>query len=789
MDLRLHLRQTLAFLSTATEILYGGAAGGGKSHLIRVLAICMCIAVPGLQVYIFRRTFPELKRNHFEGPSSFLVLLAPWINAGYVKYNATEMTLTFKNGAKIHACHCLHESDVYGYQGAEIHVLIMDELTHFTDFIYRYLRARCRTGALVIPPECRWKFPCIFNGTNPGGVGHNWVKATFIDPVPPMEIHRVSDDEGGMLRQFIPAKLDDNPTVNGIEYRKALQGLGRPDLIKAMLEGSWDIVAGGMFDDVWMPKVVRPHQEIPAGWRIDRSFDWGSSHPFSVIWWAEADGTSAKNGWCPKKGSVIAIAELYGWNGKPNEGQRLTAAEIAREILKAEAQMGLKNVQPGPADSAIYSNENGNCIADDMSRVGVRWTPCEKGPGSRVNGWALMRQRMKAACQVPQEEAGLFVFDTCRHIIRTIPTLPRDERKTDDVDSDSEDHCVTGDTEVLTDCGFIPIKGLVGKQGLTLSHDGEWHRFSDCRKTMDSAKIVKIKLSNGRYIRCTDDHLIYTDSGWIEAGKTLSMCIVGSGYCPPTQYDMEYDKCNQPGLPRVHGNAVLPVREVLSEAWCPTTSASVDDDTRGDSKGHARPPLGRGQGEQQSIEPENDERQGSPIGAHDRRAAHCLTGGREAGYCSSPALAQIGRGEGVAQTPCKNLNFQVVGEKPASHLRSMHEAVPVRIKASGTGEVLLQRLQIGRTEIIRRGQCDQAVPDLRCHVHSEQVLPNRDLRQKLRITVEEITDDGYAGVYNLEVEESHSFAIGAGAFVHNCADAMRYRVATKKFTVTTVKGF
>lgn len=441
MRLELHKKQQTVFNSTANEILFGGSAGSGKSWLMRSLAIAMCVSVPGLQVYLFRRSFPELKKNHFEGPSSFLVMLGEWIAAGIVKYNSTEMTLAFNNGSKIFACHCQHEKDVYGYQGAEFHVLLMDELTHFTDPIYRYLRGRCRVSGLDIPSDCPWTFPRIIAGSNPGGVGHTWVKATFIDPVKPLAIVKQEPKEGGMMRQFIPAKLADNPSLNAAEYTNALMGLGNEALVKAMLDGDWNIVAGSMFADVWGERIVRPHQEIPAGWRIDRSFDWGSSHPFSVIWWAEADGTSAKNGWCPKKGSVIAIAELYGWNGKPNEGQRLTAAEIAREILKAETQMGLKNVQPGPADSAIYSNENGNCIADDMSRVGVRWTPCEKGPGSRVNGWALMRQRMKAACQVPQEEAGFFVFDTCRHIIRTLPTLPRDERKTDDVDSDSEDHC------------------------------------------------------------------------------------------------------------------------------------------------------------------------------------------------------------------------------------------------------------------------------------------------------------------------------------------------------------
>ena len=443
MRLTLHPQQSKAFTSPATEILYGGAAGGGKSHLMRCLAISLCLAVPGLQVYLFRREFPELKKNHFEGPGGFPAMLAEWMAAGIVKFNLTEMTLTFSNGSKIHACHCQHEKDVYAYQGPEIHVLLMDELTHFTDFQYRYLRGRCRIGALKIPDGCRWKFPLILAGSNPGGVGHTWVKAAFVDSAKPMEVHRVADDEGGMLRQFIPAKLADNPTVNGQEYRRALMGLGRPDLIKAMLDGSWDIVAGGMFDDVWTGVVVKtiPAAKIPTGWKISRIFDWGSSKPFAMGWLAKADGTAAPGGWCPKAGSFIQIAEWYGWNGKPDEGLRMTAAEIARGILQRETEMGIANrVSSGTADSAIWTNENGNCIADDFARVGVRWEPANKAPGSRVNGWELMRKLMRAAQQIPQEEAGLFIMDNCLQTIRTLPVLPRDKTKTDDVDSHSEDH-------------------------------------------------------------------------------------------------------------------------------------------------------------------------------------------------------------------------------------------------------------------------------------------------------------------------------------------------------------
>jgi hypothetical protein len=138
---------------------------------------------------------------------------------------------------------------------------------------------------------------------------------------------------------------------------------------------------------------------------------------------------------------LVQIAELNGWNGKPNEGCRKVATEIAREILAAEAAMGLSGrVEPGPADAAIFAVENGQSIADDMARAGVRWTEGEKGPGSRKTGLERLRRMLKAAAATPREEPGLFFFDTCRHSLRTLPVLPRDGKKPDDVDTEAEDH-------------------------------------------------------------------------------------------------------------------------------------------------------------------------------------------------------------------------------------------------------------------------------------------------------------------------------------------------------------
>lgn len=447
-NLELQPKQEEAFLSEATEILYGGAAFGGKSYLMRVALIWWCSNVNGLQCYLFRKTLPDLIANHIDGPGKFMDMLAGWIEAGHVVYNESKKRFKFWNGSAIYLRYCQYDKDALIYKGTDIHVLCMDELTSFSEFQYRFLRGRVRMVGVKVPEEYKSMFPRILCGSNPGDVGHNWVKTTFVDKSPNGEIIQTSKDEGGMRRQFIQAIMADNEI--GMEedpgYEDRLSGLGDPALVEAMKSGNWDIVAGGMFDDVWRKHVhVIVPFDIPIGWRIDRSFDWGSSKPFSVGWWAESDGTEVKlkngNTLHFPRGTLFRIAEWYGWTGKANEGVHMLATEIAEGILRKEKDMNIaQRVVPGPADSSIYTVENGNDIAGDMSNKNIKWTKANKSPGSRKVGWELMRTRLKACLQTPMEAPGMFVFENCHQFIRTIPVLSRLERDRDDIDSNAEDH-------------------------------------------------------------------------------------------------------------------------------------------------------------------------------------------------------------------------------------------------------------------------------------------------------------------------------------------------------------
>ena len=467
LDFNLHDRQGEALLSKATEILYGGAAGGGKSHLMRVMAIIMCCMIPRLQIYLFRRNFNDLTANHMVGPSGFPALLDQMVKAGKCKINYSSNVIKFWNGAHINLCHLQYEKDIYTYQGAEIHVLLMDELTHFTETMYRFLRNRVRLGAMKAPKGFFRTLPLIFCGSNPGGIGHNWVKRMFVTAAPAMAIVKQPKREGGMMRQYIPAKMTDNPTLmeNDPDYGDRLEGLGDPALVKAMKDGDWDIVAGGALDDVWSNKSVIPRCVIPAGWTLERSMDWGSTHPFSVGFWAISNGSSlftpAGEELMIPAGSMIRIAEWYGCKAtEANVGLKLSASEVAEGIVKIEQDLiaggwVYDTFSPGPADGQIYAVKETDVetIAKKMEDHGVHWVRADKSQGSRINGLELFRQRLKNVKMDKYEEPGIYFMDNCTAAINTLPVIPRDKNNSEDVDTHSEDH-------VYDDCRYMVLRGV-----------------------------------------------------------------------------------------------------------------------------------------------------------------------------------------------------------------------------------------------------------------------------------------------------------------------------------------
>jgi hypothetical protein len=440
-NLNLHYKQGLALNSIATEILYGGAAGGGKSHLMRSAAIQWCTEIAGLQVYLFRRISSDLIKNHIEGPSGFRNLLAPWTQAGFCEIVADE--IRFWNGSKIFLCHCKDEKDRFKYQGSEIHVLMIDELTHFTDKMYRFLRGRVRAVGLdSMPDKYKGKFPRIICGSNPGGVGHSWVKTAFVDLCADLKPKRMTKKEGGMLRQYIPARLNDNPsmTEQDPDYEDRLDGLGSDALVKAMKDGDWNIVEGAYFDK-WSNKNIITPFKIPDYWLKFRSFDWGSAKPFSTGWWAVVGDDYIHNGQTLPRGALVRYREWYGCKiddkgeSVPDTGLKLTAPQVAEGIIDRESSG--EKIDYSVADPAIFTEDGGPSIEERMGDMYFERADNKRvAAGGHVGGWDQMRDRIEGSNGVPM----IYCFTTCRDSIRTIPVLQHDDRKPEDLDTSSEDH-------------------------------------------------------------------------------------------------------------------------------------------------------------------------------------------------------------------------------------------------------------------------------------------------------------------------------------------------------------
>lgn len=449
-NITLHPAQALAFQTDANEILYGGAAGGGKSHLIRAAAVIWACQIPGLQIYLFRRNFPDLEFNHLSGPSSFHVLLAPMIESGHVRWREAKYEFEFWNGAKIHLCHCQKDSDRFKYLGSEMHVLLIDELSQFTPVVYNFLRTRVRMIGVPIPAGVHGAFPKILAASNPGGSCHQFMKANWVDIAAPMEYYRAPDDEGGMLRQFIPARIRDNPSLIEQDpgYMNRIRGLGDENLVKAYLDGDFSVIVGGLFDDLWKPDIhiIQPFA-IPSSWYIDRAFDWGSSKPFSVGWFAESDGDAPvmyrdangdqKYKFYPR-GTIFQVGEWYGWNGKPDEGINLPSRDMARGILAIDRLFGRK-VYGGPADAQIWEEKDEHCIAFEMEDEGCYWERADKSPGSRVQGIQRIRSLLRSS-GTGDDSPGFYVFSVCKHTLRILPASPRDTTSFEDVMKGYEDH-------------------------------------------------------------------------------------------------------------------------------------------------------------------------------------------------------------------------------------------------------------------------------------------------------------------------------------------------------------
>lgn len=405
-------KQTLFLKDKHRHIAYGGARGGGKSWAVRTKSKLLAFRYPGIKILIVRKTYKELQNNHIEQLTAEL--------AGFAKYNRSDKMFRFPNESTISFGYCANEGDLGQYQGAEYDVVFIDEAGQLQESWIRKINL-CVRGTNGFPKRTYYTL-------NPGGPGHAYFKRVFVD-------RNFNPDEDPNDYFFIQAKVEDNKALMDTQpdYLRELENLP-PTLRAAWKDGRWDVYEGQFFEDFrdvpehykdrrWT-HVIEPF-EIPDGWTICRSYDFGYGKPFSCAWWAvDYDGT------------IYRIMELYGCTRTPNEGVKWTPDKQFEEIHKTEMQHPWLKGKTiiGVADPAVWDASRGESVADTAARYGVFFTP---GDNERIAGWMQCHYRLQF------DEDGyprMYVFNTCRAFIRTIPTLIYDEHRAEDLDTKMEDH-------------------------------------------------------------------------------------------------------------------------------------------------------------------------------------------------------------------------------------------------------------------------------------------------------------------------------------------------------------
>ena len=344
-----------------------------------------------------------------------------------------------------------HTKDKLKYQGQAYDFIAFDELTHFTWEEYSYLFSRNRPNG----PGTRVYMRAT---ANPGGIGHGWVKERFITAAKPMQTItepitwidlKGEEHKSEHKRIFVPSSVFDNPALlqNDPEYVQRLASMPEADK-RALLYGDWDSFSGQVFTE-WRndrdhyadrkhTHVIEPFP-VPQEWAIWCGLDWGYSRPFSVGWYA-----------VDHERRIYRIRELYGCTGEPNVGVKWEPSEVARKIKEIEKEdpnlMGRRIQRVG--DPAIWGSDGTESIGALMERERVYF---EKGDHARIDGKMQMHHRLAFD---DDGYAMFYVFNTCKHFIRTVPNLVYDETNVEDIDTDGEDH-------IYDECRYVLMKNPI----------------------------------------------------------------------------------------------------------------------------------------------------------------------------------------------------------------------------------------------------------------------------------------------------------------------------------------
>ena len=394
-------KQSMFIKSKAFETLFGGAAGGGKSYGQLIDAFLYALNYPKSKQIIFRRTFPDLEKS--------LIRVSLEIYPREVaSYNSSKHTWTFKNGSIIDFGYIDNEKDVYQYQSAEYDMIRFDELTHFTEYMYVYMFSRCR-GANPYPKGMK-------SSTNPGGIGHSWVKERFIDIGEPNIIHNCKLETGEeVTRIFIPSLVTENKFMLEYDpdYIKRLDNLPEKER-KALKYGDWDIYDGMFFKEFKRRLHVIEPFEIPKEWNKYIAIDYGLDM-FAVVFVA-----------IDTRGNAYVYNEIYKDNLIVSEACQTLKSYMRKDKYKAIY---------APRDLWNRNRDTGKSTAELFYEGGVNLTLASS---DRKAGWLNVKEWIKPY-KMRHEQTGelietskLKIFNNCLNLIRCLPKLQHDEKDPND---------------------------------------------------------------------------------------------------------------------------------------------------------------------------------------------------------------------------------------------------------------------------------------------------------------------------------------------------------------------
>jgi len=392
--------QTDFLAAPETDVLYGGAAGGGKSYAMLVDPLRFAHRAAH-RALVLRRSMPELRELIDKSRE-----LYPKAFPG-CKFREVEKIWTFPSGAKLEFGFLERDADVYRYQGQAYSWIGFDEITHLsTEFSWNYLASRLRTTDPEITPYMR----CT---ANPGGAGATWVKKRYVNPSEPNQSFTGQD---GLTRRFIPARLEDNPylATDG-RYEQMLKAL--PDVQrKQLLEGNWDITEGAAFTEFdVMEHVITPF-EIPVGWERIKGIDYGYASESACVWGAVD----------PTDGTLIIYRELY--------RKGLTGVDLAQMITNMELTDPFS--VPGVLDTAAWNRTGttGPTVGETLQRAGHKLRRADK---NRIQGKIQIHEYLRVQ---PSGRPKIQIFNSCPNLIRELQSLPLDKSNPEDVDTHAPDH-------------------------------------------------------------------------------------------------------------------------------------------------------------------------------------------------------------------------------------------------------------------------------------------------------------------------------------------------------------